>query len=69
MGIDRQSRSQIGLRVAAAAAAAAAVVVVVVVVAAAAVAVELNKFDEPTRGTYGGIPAENSVECFCTSCL
>jgi hypothetical protein len=58
VGIDRLSRSQIGLRVAAAA-------VVVVVVAAP----ELNKFDEPTRGTYGGISAENSVEVFCASCL
>ena len=56
VGIDRLSRSQIGLRVAAAVAACAVVVVVVVVVAP-----ELNKFDEPTRGTYSGISAENSL--------
>jgi hypothetical protein len=43
--IDRLSRSQIGLRVAAAAAAAVVAAVVV------DVATELNKFDEPTRGT------------------
>jgi hypothetical protein len=43
VSIDRLSRSQIGLRVAAA----AAVVVFVFVV----VAPGLNKFDEPTRGT------------------
>ena len=53
VGIDRLSRSQIGLRVAAAVAACAVVVVVV--------APELNKFDEPTRGTYSGISAENSL--------
>ena len=50
---------------AAAAAAAAAVVVVVVIF----VAPELNKFDEPTRGTYSGISAENTVEGLCISSL
>ena len=63
-GIDRLSRSQIGLRVAVAAAVAAAAAAVVVVAA-----LELNKFDEPTRGTYSGISAENLVESFCTSSL
>ena len=51
-GIDRSSRSQIGLRVAAVAAA-------VVVVAAVVGTPELNKFDEPSRGTYSGISTEN----------
>jgi hypothetical protein len=64
VGIDRLSRSQIGQRVAAAAAAVVVVVVVVFVVAP-----ELNKFDEPTHGTYSGISAENTVEGRCTSSL